>query len=312
VLWEKLGVVYTPDRNAIWAYSHAMLPTPLLLDDSVIRVFVTFCDENLVGRPGFVDVDARDPTKVIHVSDQPLFDIGVPSAFDDNGAVPCSVVRVGENRIFLYYVGFELGVKVRYKLFTGLAISEDGGHTFVKAQHTPILERTEAEMNFRCGPFVLYENGRFRMWYIAGSTWEVVAGKEVPQYVLKYIESMDGIHWPTESTLSLNIENPDEHGFGRPWVVVEASGLHKLFYSIRRRSLAAYRLGYAESNSGIDWTRKDEQMGLDVTPGSFDSDAIMYSAVIQVHGQTYCFYNGNGFGKDGFAVARLIRDSANK
>jgi hypothetical protein len=70
--------------------------------------------------------------------------------------------------------------------------------------------------------------------------------------------------------------------------------------------VAAYRLGYAESNNGINWIRKDEEMGLDVTPGEFDSDAIMYSAVISVGDKTYCFYNGNNFGEQGFGVAELI------
>lgn len=44
---------------------------------------------------------------------------------------------------------------------------------------------------------------------------------------------------------------------------------------------------------------------LDVTPGSFDSDAIMYAAPLDVDGTLYVFYNGNDFGRDGFAVARL-------
>jgi len=47
-------------------------------------------------------------------------------------------------------------------------------------------------------------------------------------------------------------------------------------------------------------------MGLDVTPGDFDSDAIMYSAVVSVADKTYCFYNGNEFGKEGFALAELV------
>jgi hypothetical protein len=31
----------------------------------------------------------------------------------------------------------------------------------------------------------------------------------------------------------------------------------------------------------------------------------MYSAVISVNAKTYCFYNGNNFGEEGFAVAEL-------
>ena len=78
-----------------------------------------------------------------------------------------------------------------------------------------------------------------------------------------------------------------------------------MFYSVRRKSFRAYRLGYAESLDGYAWTRMDEQLSLDVTPGSFDSDAIMYAAPIQIDDKLYVFYNGNDFGRDGFAVAVL-------
>lgn len=49
-------------------------------------------------------------------------------------------------------------------------------------------------------------------------------------------------------------------------------------------------------------------MRLDLTQGSFDTYAIMYSAVISVGNKTHCFYNGNNFGEDGFSVAELISD----
>jgi hypothetical protein len=76
-----------------------------------------------------------------------------------------------------------------------------------------------------------------------------------------------------------------------------------MFYSIRRRSLDAYRLGYAVSADGVRWERRDEDLNLDAGPERFDHQAIMYSAVIELIGSTYCFYNGNDFGRHGFAVA---------
>ena len=106
----------------------------------------------------------------------------------------------------------------------------------------------------------------------------------------------------------MEIVDGDEHGFGRPWVVKRGPEDYQMFYSVRRRSLAAYRLGYAESTDGINWMRKDCEMGLDVSAGEFDSDAIMYSAVISVGDKTYCFYNGNNFGEKGFAIAELVSD----
>lgn len=304
--WEKLGIVYAPDERAPWAKSHAMVPTPFRLNADTIRVFVTFCDDDFIGRPAYVDVDSRDPTRILRVSPRPLMDIGVPSAFDDNGLLACSVVRVPDGRLLMYYAGFELSAKVRYKIFSGLAVSLDNGETFGRIQRVPVLERSDTELTFRGGPFVLRQDDVFRLWYAAGSDWEMIDGKPMPVYVLKYLESDDGVTWASEGQTVLALTGDDEHGFGRPWIRVLPNGKHQLFYSVRRRSVRAYRLGYAESDDGIHWTRLDGRMGLDVGPvGSFDADAIMYSAVIEAHGRTYCFYNGNHFGKDGFAVARL-------
>lgn len=303
--WKKLGLVYGPDGRMPWAASHAMIPTPVLMDDRVVRVFVTFCDSEGVGRPGYVDVSAANPLDVLGVSTRPLLDIGQPGTFDENGALVCSVIPLPDGRMFMYYVGFELGTKIRYRLLTGLAVSSDGGETFQRHSPVPVLERSATEALFRCGPYCICEEGIFKLWYIAGSAWTDLDGKAMPVYDLRYAESHDGIHWPDQGTVLMAITRPDEHGFGRPCVVRKPDGGYRMFYSIRRRSLKAYRLGYAESADGRSWQRMDDSLHLDVTPESFDSDAIMYAAPIELGGRLYVFYNGNSFGRDGFAVAEL-------
>jgi hypothetical protein len=304
--WNKLGVVLTPDGSLDWARTHAMGPTPYRLSDDVIRVYLTCLDDKGRGRPGYVDVSSADPTKVLKVSTRPLLDIGEPGAFDDNGLVALSVVAVDARTMFMYYAGFELCTNVRYRIFTGLAVSHDGGETFERYSRAPILDRSDSERLFRCGNFVTRTDGVFRMWYVAGSSWTELHGKSMPVYDLRYQESADGVAWSESSTLSLAITGDDEHGFGRPWIVTRDDGTYQMFYSIRRRSFAAYRLGYAESGDGIEWLRRDDEMALDVSPTGPDSEAIMYSAVLSAGSKTYCFYNGNNFGEHGFCVAELV------
>jgi len=305
MLWKKLGLVYGPDGSMPWAKTHAMIPTPVRINQDVIRVFVTFCDANGIGRPGYVDVSANNPLNVLGVSQQPLLDLGKPGTFDENGLLTCSVTDLGNGKMFMYYVGFELGTQIRYRLLTGLAISEDGGNTFSRYAPTPVLERSATEIYFRCGPYCLYGPQRFRLWYVAGSEWINLGGKTMPVYDIRYAESKDGIHWPEKGEVQIAITEPDEHGFGRPCVIPKAGGGFRMFYSVRRRSFGAYRLGYAESYDGYEWNRMDDKLNLDVTPGSFDSDAIMYAAPIEINGKLYVFYNGNEFGRAGFAVAVL-------
>jgi predicted GH43/DUF377 family glycosyl hydrolase len=303
--WRKLGLVYAPDGSMEWARSHAMVPTPIRLDSERIRVFVTFCDSAGIGRPGFVDVSASNPLEVLRVSRTPLLEVGTPGTFDENGVLACSVVDLGGGRMHMYYVGFELGTKIRYRLLTGLAISTNGGESFERYAKVPVLDRSDAELFFRGGPYCMWDGSRFELWYVAGSAWTDIDGKSMPVYDIMHASSPDGIHWPAKGELQIGITDPDEHGFGRPCVIAKPGGGYRMFYSVRRKSFGAYRMGYAESDDGRHWVRMDDRIGLDVTPGSFDSDAIMYAAPLEIDGVLHVFYNGNDFGRDGFAVARL-------
>ena len=302
--WNKLGLVSAMHP---WAASgHLTAPTPYLLSNDVIRVFITSKGVDGRGQLGYVDLDASHPTNILAFSNSPLLSFGSKGCFDDNGVMGVSVVCPKPDKMYMYYAGFELCNHVPYRIFTGLAISNDGGNSFFRYSESPILDRSDNELFFRCGPFVLIDEGIFKLWYVAGSEWIILNDKSLPVYDLRYQESIDGIHWADTGQLSMGITGEDEHGFGRPWVVKRGPKDYQLFYSIRRRSIAAYRLGYAESTDGINWVRKDGEIGLDVSPNKFDSNAIMYSAVISVRDKTYCFYNGNNFGEEGFGVAELV------
>lgn len=304
--WRKLGIVWNADGQQPWSRSHAMCPTPFRLNESTIRVYITTLDAEGRGRGTYVDVDAMDPTKVIQVAQAPVLDIGEPGTFDDNGVVPLSVVRASAEAVYMYYAGFEICSRVRYRIFTGLAISHDDGATFTRHQRTPVLDRTDAELYFRCGPHVRKEGDKFRMWYVAGSAWLELDGKSMPIYDIRYAESSDGIHWPEQGTTVLPITHDDEHGFGRPWMLTRGGKEQELCYSVRRKSYGAYRMGFARSVDGVTWHRADDSFGIDVSDAPFETDAVMYAAVIDIGGKEYCFYNGNGFGRDGFAVAERL------
>jgi hypothetical protein len=305
VRWEKLGVVYRPDGSLPWARSHATCPTPVLWTDEVIRVYIQCRDDQNVGRVGYVEVAAADPLRLTRVNLNPVLDVGGPGTFDQDGVMQTCVLSV-DDRLYMYYVGFELGTRIRYRLLTGLAISYDGGESFGRVRRTPILERSEVELLFRGGPWVLHDRQDFRMWYVAGGSWTSVRGKDMPVYDLRYLESADGLHWGDTGQGCLALSEPEEHGFGRPCIVRHGQG-YQMFYSIRRRSLGRYRLGYAESADGKHWVRKDSELGLDVSASGWDAEAIMYAAPVHVRGNTFLFYNGNNFGETGFGVARLLR-----
>ena len=165
--WEKKGRIGLEKYigSNTFARTFATLPTPLLISGEVIRIYTGFCDDKNVGRIGYVDVSAADPGRVLDVSSVPVLDIGSQGCFDDNGVVPLCVLRAG-NEIRLYYVGFQLGVKVPYFMFGGLASSSDGGNTFCRVFRTPVLDRKDDELFARCGMFVMKDGDRYKMWYV--------------------------------------------------------------------------------------------------------------------------------------------------
>ncbi len=302
--WRKHGVVWKPDGSLTWARSHATCPTPVRLREGRLRLFLQCRDATNVGRVGWVDVDPDDPWHVVAAAREPALDVGRPGAFDDNGVFPTSVLRGPDDRLWMYYVGFELCHHIRYRLLTGLAVSDDEGASFRRIADVPILERSTAEPHFRCGTFVLHDGDRFRMWYVAGGAWETIDGKPMPIYDLRYLESRDGMHWPDEGRVVLDV-TAAEHGFGRPYVLHDTEGW-RMHYSIRRRNPARYALGYATSPDGLAWTRHDDSLGLSAEPGQWDGDAMSYSAEITTAGRTWLLYNGNDFGAAGFGIAERL------
>jgi predicted GH43/DUF377 family glycosyl hydrolase len=275
----------------------------MMVNEDCIRVYVAFLDQAKIGRIGYVDLDARDPHCVLKVSHNPVLDIGEAGTFDDNGVTPLTILR-HQNELWLYYLGWQLGVKIPYLLFTGLAVSHDGGESFLRYSRVPVLERSDDEPFVRSAAHVHWDDGRWRMWYVAADGWIDVHGKLRPRYDIRTLTSADGIAWDQRGTVCLKTSGDNEFGLGRPFVVKEEDGLFKMWYSSRTFT-DGYRLGYAESYDGKNWTRKDREVGLTVSDNGWDSQMVCFGCVQKTRHGTYMFYNGNQYGKTGFGAAIL-------
>src|SRR5262245_60274381 len=138
--WVEKGLIWGPSGDSSWAQRWALQPTPLVRADGTLRVFVGMRTLEGVSRVGYVDVDAENASHVLAVSAEPVLDLGLRGAFDENGVVPCAVVE-RDGKLYLYYAGYQLGQKVRFYVFGGLAISEDRGYTFRRYSRAPIADR---------------------------------------------------------------------------------------------------------------------------------------------------------------------------
>jgi hypothetical protein len=305
--WRKLGLVHVADGRAPWRTSHAFVPTPFRVDERTIRVLVAFLDSDKIGRIGYVDLDAGCPTRVLAVSENPILDIGSPGAFDDSGVTPVQVLAVGSD-LFLYYNGWQRGVRVPYAILGGLAISRDGGRSFQRASSVPVLERTSNAMLVRSTPFVMPpsdRHARWRMWYSAGSDdTRRSSGLWAPVYGISYAESDDGIRWPLSDIEVMPPALPEEFGLTRPFIMQRGDTMEMLLSA--RAHARPYIIESAVSlDEGKTWSRKGPVPGLEMSPTGWDSEMTAFGACIRTDRETYLFYNGNGHGASGFGVAVL-------
>lgn len=299
--WLKKGLIYSSkDSNLSWAKDSALTPTPLLIDDT-IRVYAGFRDNLGVSRIGYVDLDANNPSKIKKISKEPVLDVGVPGTFDDNGVILGDIIT-HKNKIYMYYVGFQLVEKAKFLAFTGLALSNDGGNSFYRHSNAPILDRSNNEIYIRAIHSAMFDKGIWKIWYAAGNGWERINETHYPQYNIKYIESKDGINFKGEGILCVDVEG-SEYRIGRPRVIKE-NDLYKMFYT-KGTLEGDYTPGYAESEDGINWKRMDEKIGINLSKEGWDSKTLCYPSLLNYEDRVYMFYNGNNMGKDGFGYAIL-------
>lgn len=303
--WEKLGLVYAPDGNSPWWKTHCMAPSAILLNENIIRVFVGGWDSSKISRIGFVDVEAKNPLKVIAVSESPVVDLGLEGTFDDNGVFPGHVSKFGA-KFYLYYTGFQLQTKIPFTNFGGVAVAEESKpEAFIKSGHVPVLDRSENGLCVRSGQTVLFEDGKYKTWYSAGKDWEKVGGKLRQTYDVYYSESDSPLEFGRSEVLCFARDQKVEHGLGRPQVI-KVGNIYKMFYT-RRILNMKYTIGYAVSHDGINWERKDDSIGIEHSAGGWDSDMVYFPSVLQVGDEFYLFYTGNNFGESGFGAARLVK-----
>lgn len=302
--WRKGGLVYQPSGERWWARRYATLPTVEVLDERRLRVYFAALDEHNYGRTGYVDLDARDPTRILGESEEPVLDIGEPGSFDDCGVNPSCAITVG-SLCHLYYIGWQRCERVPYMLFGGLATSAER-RSFRRLSRVPILDRTAAEPFSRSAPFVLRTEAGFRMWYWSCLRWS--HGRQGLHYnnVIRHAWSSDGVHWQEAGDLCLEPHWPDEYSLGRPCVLQDGN-LYRMWFSIRSQD-QPYRLGYAESPDGYAWTRKDSEVGVQRSESGWDSEMVCYPCLADAAGRRYLFYNGNRHGATGFGYAILEQD----
>jgi hypothetical protein len=287
-----------------WAHSHAGLPAVEAIDGGRFDIYYSPRDER--GRAHIarasLDVAPDGELAVVGHDPQPVLSPGPLGAFDDSGVTMSCVVESDAGTL-LYYTGWTLGVSVPFYFYVGAAVRVHGQSDFRRVSPAPILERSAIDPYLTASPWVLREEGTWRMWYVSCSGWEMVDGAPRHRYHLRYAQSTDGLHWRRNGQVAIDFANRDEYAMSRP-CVIGGDGSYRMWFSVRGES---YRLAYAESADGVRWKRDDSRAGLPASSGDWDSEMVAYPALFERQGVEYLLYNGNGYGRSGIGYATRPR-----
>lgn len=302
--WERLGRVFLANGQRPWLTSHGSVPTPEWIADDLFRIYFTPRDQHGRSVVASLIVDIKEPTRVLEISAAPHLLPGALGAFDDSGAMFSWIVRHCGRR-WLYYIGWTLGVATPWRTAIGLAYADGAAAepTFERHSAGPILDRSTADPYFVTNPFVMNDDGIWKMWYLSGLGWVDTGTARLPRYNVRYAESSDGIKWNASGHVCVEHEHPGEVAIGRPFVLKE-DGLYKMFYSFRGDDFG-YRMGYAESADGLGWRRHDDATTFSNPAMDWDNRGTAYPTIFDHKGQRYMLYCGNNYSKDGFGIAAL-------
>jgi hypothetical protein len=295
--WHKLGNLFCPSGELSWARSHAANPTPEHLEADIFRIYFSARDDRNRSSIGYITIDLTS-LSILEIPREPVLEPGELGMFDDCGASIGCLLRIGQKR-YMFYMGWNLAVTVPWKNALGLAVSDSITAPFERWSRFPIIPLDEIDPFTISYPWILHDEGRYRMWYGSNLKWG--PEKNDMMHVIKYAESLDALHWTKHDHIAIDSTSSAEKAICRPCVVRDAREYHMWFCS---RGYS-YRIHHAISDDGCNWRRLGQDQGIDVSPEGWDSEMIEYPCVFDHANQRFLLYCGNSFGQTGFGLAVL-------
>jgi predicted GH43/DUF377 family glycosyl hydrolase len=300
--WKKLGRKYSCLPIDDYLISLASNPLAIQLRDGIFRIF--FSGRNIENKSsvGYFDYDIVR-MKVISICDKSIFTFSDSNSFYSHGVSIGSLYEV-KNIKYILFMGWKINKGEHWKGHIGrLKLSKNLNHSELDPPSVFIGIYNEDPISLS-HPWVIKDDNIYKMWYGSTICWTSENGEMI--HVIKYATSPDGISWQKQG-----LANPYEIGkvqvFSRP-TVIKYKNKYLMWYSYRSGNGTPYRIGYAESLDKINWVRKNEEVGIDVSSSGRDSEMICYSYVFEYNGNLYMLYNGNGYGKTGIGLAILEQD----
>lgn len=297
--WVKLGNIFNVTGTNSFLRSHATNPLPIQIDENTFRIFFSSRNDENKSSVSYVDFDIIK-RKCKSFCNTPVHTFGDDSSFLSHGiSIGCNYTTNNDN--FILFMAWQIpkGEHWRGKIGRFHLINNN---ILILNPQIPFIEFTEDEISLSY-PFVLFEDGIFKMWYGATLSWSSVNDEMI--HPIMYATSTDGFNWEKKG-IAIPYEIGVAQAFSRPTVIRDDMGYH-MWYSYRSGDGTSYRIGYSHSLDGLKWIRKHEEVGINISETGWDSEMICYPYVFIYKGECYMLYNGNDYGKTGFGLAKLSK-----
>jgi hypothetical protein len=305
VRWRKLGRIFDPARFTLpnGCTEFAQSPQALVFGDFVRIYFSTrSVDANgkYLSHVAFVDVK-KNMRDIVGVSGHTVIELGELGCFDEHGIFPMNVLWRGDS-VYGYTCGWSRGSPC------------PGNRTGSPSAATGDAPSSESEKGRSRGAslepcLVAILRTDLRGPLSCGCLGTVGDSPRVGRrrHTRSGTRFQRGVRWTREEagnvrTASARECQPSRHQIGRSYHMFFC---YRQSHDFRTNRERGYRIGHAQSDDLLRWTRRDDDPGIDVTQGDWDSDMLCYPHVFECEGRVHLLYNGNEFGRDGFGLAVL-------
>lgn len=302
-VWRPIAHMSHPGDTGDWSASHLSNPSIHRKSDGTLRVFLSTRGAANRSSTGSVDLALDgDRAEFLGGLNGPHFSPGARGSFDADG-VTLSQTLSHEGRLYGFYLGWTVLKHVPFTNFIGLCISDDDGDSFERVQDTPVLGRGP-HTPFTVGyPCILPDTAGWVMWFGNHRKWGP-EGLEM-EHVLSSATSTDLIHWRVDDAPAIDLDptRPEEFAISRPCALPLRHGGFEMWFAVRA---PGYHLGYARAVDGRSWVRDDAAVTFEGAPAPWEDRERTYPWVFDHGPDRYMLYNGNGYGREGFGIARLV------
>lgn len=296
--WEKLGRVLEANNTNPYLLSHLANPLAIHLSGDHYRIFYNGRNAQNKSSIGFIDLNILTQQVIVYPK-EPVITFGNTSSFYSHGlSLGCSYEVGGKQ--YILCMGWHYPNEKHWQGNIGRLCLTNGQWLKVDPAK-PFLSIDQVDEISLSYPCIVFHEGIYKMWY--GSTLAWNAGNNEMLHVIKYATSLDGTNWEKHG-IAIPYEIGVAQAFSRPTVIIHKEVYH-MWFSYRGGANTQYRIGYALSDNGQHWQRKEAQAGITVSAQGWDSEMLCYPHVFKHAGNFYMLYNGNSYGKTGMGLAVL-------